>query len=291
MGHQFIYMANELDENEKAAAEAPIEITDEVFEQQLLKRFGVTSADIKKPIETEEQRKLAEAKEKEEDINFALKEGIVSAEDYKEYIQALSEDKVELARKKFIRENSDLGDKATDIFNRLMRQDEDDEIEDGENFIPNPEKAAANKLLAQMVEEENEKKFGKFKTLGEARKNTQLITEVVNATPKRVEMEIAGVSFGVNVSDEDIQAAKKIALTGMMNKGLTKEGVEATIQATLQTMKRTAIIEEGIKVLVAAELEANKRGVKGIIDDKGKVISGISPKMKKMIDLGYITPR
>ncbi len=284
-------MENKIDEAVAIAkAKAPIEITDDIFEQELQKRFGVSSSDIKKPIETEEQRKLAEAKEKEEDINFALKEGIVSAEDYKEYIQALSENKVELARKKFIKENADLGDKAIGIFNKLMRQDEDDEIEEGEDYVPNHEKAAANKLLSQMGEEEIEKKFGKFKTLGEARKNTQLITEVVSATPKRIEMEIAGVSFGVNLEEADIQEARKMALTGVNNKGLTKEGVEATVQAFLQTKKRTAIIEEGIRVLVAAELDANKRGVKGIIDDKGKVISGLSPKMKKMIELGYVTP-
>ena len=305
--HQLIYMQNESDESTTKIAEVledkqPIEITDERFEEELQKRLGVKSSDVVKKVEviTEDQQKVIEAKEKEDDIKFGLEKGLITTKEYEEYIQTLSEDKVELARKKFIKENPELNKaKATEIFNSIIRNDEDDEIEDGEDMVPNSEKLAANKMVTDIVEKENENKFGKFKTLAEKRKeflsnekvekeNTELIMQVVKETPKRFEMEVGGIKFGVNVTDEDIEEANQMVLTGAAKKGLTKEGVAANIQAYIQTKKSQAIIEEGVKVLVAAELDANKRGVKGIIDDKGKVISGVSPKMKKMMEMGYI---
>lgn len=298
----YIYMDNEetLTEEEQLALEqaeadkkaaAPRELTDEEIDALVEKRLGAKPSEFIRKTEqvkvlTEEEKKELEEKEHNESLALAIEKGWIKRKDYDSYLEMKNSDKIALARKKFIDLNPELGEDAESVFNNILRLDEDDEFESGETKVPNKEKLAARNWAIKMAEEELAEKYGKkVSELPAKRKeyieqeaikkvNGDLINKVVAETPRKLGYKTGdGLEYSIDISEEDIQEAQKMAVSGAISqKGLTEDEVKGTVSTYLLASSVQKLVDEGIRVGISKYAEDNERGGKGIKEGDEKVV-------------------
>lgn len=295
---------------EKAEAEKKLlELTPEDEEKIFIKKFGVPSSELMKKTEqvkvlSEDEKKQAEEKEQSDILKFALDQGYTSAKEQEEYITAIKADKVDLARKKFIAQNPELGKDAEAMFNTIFKINEDDEISDGtgeaEKLIPNTSKKAALALAAKIAEEEINTKYSKFKKLPETyrvfkeqevlkKSNTELINKSIAEIPRRYETEVDGVKIGIDLSEDDFKTAFEITQSELLKKDLKPEEIKTTVGSFLMTKNVARLLKEGVTLAYAKGRDDEKRGAKAVSeDDKNKGSGGESPKMAKLKEMGIV---
>lgn len=264
----------------EAAAAALAE--DEAFEAQLVKRFGAGSKDLVKKEEppvvlTAEEKAAADEKANQLALTTGLEQGWVTKGLYDGYQEVKKTDKLEIARKRFIRENSALGEKAASVFNSLYRLDEDDDIEgDDEIFAPNEAKKAARLLAEKMADEEiNDtytpvikltKRYDEHVAAEKQRKtNQELINTSIAAIPAEMKIKVGEQEYSVTLSPEEIAQAHKIfGKEELQKKGLTKEEITGNVGLFLKTTHLERIIQEITDVAVETALDRNRRGISGV---------------------------
>jgi len=271
-----------LDEEEKKKNALP-ELNEEQKEALLIQMFGVGSKGLVKKEEkphvpTEEEKVKLEQDKQSAILKFGLESGLVSAKDHEEYITATKANKVEIAKKVL----EGLGDDVKASIDKIFRLDEPDEItEEGEeNPKPNVVKAAGMRLLEKIANDDLDFRFDGIKKLPNAYEefqqrealkvsNTKLIKDAIAGVSKRVEMEVAGVKYGIDLPDEEINAAEQLILKdAVLNKDLKPEEVVGTATNMLMVRNFKKLLEEGITVAVKRREDEIARGGKGVIRDE-----------------------
>lgn len=284
-------LALEQAEADKKAAAPPRELTDEEIDALIEKKMGAKPSEFIRKSEqvkvlTEEEKKEIEEKEHNESLALAIEKGWIKRKDYDSYLEMKNSDKVALARKKFIDLNPELGEDAESVFNNILRLDEDDEFESGETKVPNKEKLAARNWAIKMAEEELAEKYGKkVSELPAKRKeyieqeaikkvNGDLINKVVAETPRKLGYKTGeGLEYSIGVSEEDIQEAQKMAVSGAISqKGLTEDEVKGTVSTFLLAKNLEKLVDEGIRLGISKYADENERGGKGIKEGDEKVV-------------------
>jgi len=264
------------------AAKKP-ELTEEEIEAIIEKRLGGKPSDFIRKTEqvkvlTPEEKKELEEKEQSEALKFGLEQNFVSKKEYDSYLELTATNRIDIARKKFIESNTDLGEDAGKLFDKIIKLEEDDEIEDGEKLVPNKEKAAAMAWATKMADEEINTKYGnKIKGLPEKYKNhlaeqevkkvnTEVITKAITEIPKRLEVEVEGEKYGVDLTDDDFKEAHNLVVEGaLLKKGLTAEEVKGTADAYLFAKRAKDLVAEVRKIAYAKGVDDTERGAKGIV--------------------------
>ncbi len=259
---------------------AEVEISDDALDAALRKKYGygldgIIKKEDQKIVLSEEQKQELEKAEQEADLKFGLDNKIVTKEEYDSFVEVTKGNKVDVARKKFIDHNKDLED-AGKVFDRIARLHEDDEFPDGETTIPNLEKKSALSWLEKIAEDDINSRYAKIKDLPNLRKahlaeetlkaeNTKLITTAIAEIPKRLEVDIEGEKYGVELTDADIQEATTLVTKGALTqKDLKPEEVKANAQLFFLSKNVKRLLSEGITVAVAKAKETYERGMKGI---------------------------
>lgn len=288
-----MYMENELSPEEEAAkllAEKNVasELSDEDFAALVEKRLGAKPQDLIKKTEqvkvlTEEEKKELQEKEDSEVLKFGIEQKLISKKEYDSYLELKSSNKIDIARKKFIAKNEKLGEEAGKVFDQLHRLEEDDEIEEGEKLVPNTAKISARQWAESIAEEEIEEVIGKkIKGLPEKYKshveeqalkkvNADVIAKAITEIPKRLETEIDGVSYGVDLTDDDFAEVNDLVVKEVLGKkGLTAEEVKGVADTYLFAKNAKRLMEEAVKIAYEKGGDDVRRGAKGITEDKGK---------------------
>ena len=271
-----------LEQKKAGEAAAATLAEDEAFEAQLVKRFGAGSKDLVKKEEppavlTAEEKAAADEKTNQLALSTGLEQGWVTKGLYDGYQEVKKTDKLEIARKRFVRENPTLGEKAAGVFNSLYRLDEDDDNEgDDEIFAPNEAKKAARLLAEKMADEEiNDtynpvikltKRYDEHVAAEKQRKiNQELINTSIAAIPAEMKIKVGEQEYSVTLSPEEIAQSHKIfGKEELQKKGLTKEEITGNAALFLRTTHLERIIQEITDVAVETALDRNRRGISGV---------------------------
>lgn len=301
-----------LTEEQKAAKQAEIdaakktELSEEEIEALVEKRLGGKPSDFIKKSEqvkvlSEEEKKELQEKEESEALKFGLENNHVSKKEYDLFLELKATNKIDIARKKFIAQNTELGEDAAGTFDRILKLHEDDEIEVGEKIIPNKEKKAAIAWAEKMADEEIDSTLGKkikglpekfkaFKAEQELRQaNTGIITKAIAELPKRLEIDVEGEIFGVDLTEEDFKEAENLAIEGVVTKkGLTPEEIKSTTNVYLVTKRVKDLLSEVKKTSYSKGVEDTRRGNSGIPLEKETSGGGVSAKREALKKAGII---
>jgi len=278
------------------------ELSEEELDALVEKRLGGKPSDFIKKSEqvkvlSEEEKKELQEKEDSEALKFGLENNYVSKKEYDLFLELKATNKIDIARKKFIAQNTELGEDAAGTFDRILKLHEDDEIEDGEKMIPNKEKKAAIAWAEKMADEEIDSTLGKkikglpekfkaFKAEQELRQaNTGIITKAISELPKRLEIDVEGEKIGIDLTEEDFKEAENLAIEGVVTKkGLTSEEIKSTANVYLFTKRAKDLFSEINKIAYNKGVENTRRGNSGIPLEKettGGVGSGKREALKK----------
>lgn len=309
----FIYMATELTEEEKLAAEkaaaekGEVIITDEIFQEEFKKRLGAAPEEFikKTDILSPEQQAEVEKKKKADALSWAISSNYITPEELEAYNKAQGSDNIDLARKKFIALLPD-DKEAGKLFDKMIKLDEADELEDGETKVTNTEKQRRIAFAKKLAEEELQNGTGKkIASIGKRYEqylesqalvsgNEILIKKAVAEIPKRLEIEIdvddkgTKEKFGIDLSPEDIAAAEKLVLEGNSNKkGVKPEDVKLAAGSFLMAKNVMRLVAETRRIAYANGVADQKRGAANIDKEKeGEIV--VSGKRKALIKTGII---
>ncbi len=299
-------------EDAKKLAEAEeakkIDFTDEQFEAEFEKRLGAKSSEfIKKSdqvkVLTEDEKKEVETKKETDLLKFGLDNNIISKKEYDDYLTLTATNKIEVARKKFIANSSDTSEEAGKTFDTLFKVTEDDEIEDNEVMVPNKKKKDALAFAEKLAQEEIDSTVGKkVKDLpakyakhleSEAVKttNTAIITKAITDIPKRLEVDVDGTKYGINLTDEDFTEAHNLAVEGVLTKnGLTAKEVQETANIYILAKNVNKLLKEGISVAVKAAVDKVERGKSGVTPNQVDPPAVADAKMEFLKKRGISVP-
>lgn len=258
-----------------------IELTDDLIEKAIEKRFGVKSDQlVKKGTEVkvltiEEEQELQKQK-KEAAFKTAIDKGWYSKEQYDNFLLDSQKSEVDRARLKFIADNPEIED-AGDVFDETFKVNEDDEFEDGENKIPNKAKIAAGKLVKKIADDDLESKYkdvistlSRYEKMQQDEavrtKNTAIVTSVLAAMPPKVETEIEGIKYGIAVLPEDLQAATEFvnAEAVLTDKELTPEDLKTTVATYLLTKNMNRLLGEVRRSAYEEGRSSTERGARNL---------------------------
>jgi hypothetical protein len=277
-----------------------VELTEEQIEEIVKKKFGVGSAELIKKqdqvkVLTDAEKAELEEKKNTDVLKLAFEENWFTKKEYDAYLEAKGTDEISLVKKKFIDDNPELGKDAENIFNAIFKIDEDDDIEDGENTKPNMDKKAAKALAKKIADTEINSKYGKIinaSTKYEQRQaeialnkqNAELVEKAVSEIPKRLEVKVGDKSYGVDMTDEDYQEAKKLAFEGVKGrKDVKPEEIRENAFLYMRTKNFERLFEEAITNAIEEAVDAAKRGGKGLIEKevKGQTSTELREFLKK----------
>lgn len=289
-----------IEEKEKASDEKKVEgfdmegITPEIEEAIIKKKFGVPSDQLsvkqKEEItETEEQKEERLKKEKQNAIATGLSKGWFTKELYDEYATISTLEENEIAKKKFIEDNPELGDKAGEVFEEFFALNEDDELDDDspeaeeDSKKPNLKKKLAKELLKKSAKEYVNNKYSNVISAQERytsekqnemlrEKNLTQITAIMSEMPSSIDVEISGEKYGYKITEEDMGYLKsKLVedehLLGSKDE-LKKDEVIEIATLILRTKNFEKIVSEISESRLIKEKEAYERGEKGVILDR-----------------------
>lgn len=282
------------------------DLTPEQEEAFIVKKYGVASdqlvkkADIPKTLSPEE---IAEEEEnlRKEKLSTALQQGWIKTSQFEEFQQLKDKGEIELARLQFIEENSDLGEKAGEIFDDMLAINEEDELTEmgTENKVPNVKKQAAGKLAKKLAGEYMRGKFGdvmgidsKYASFQEQQKNAKEVELIIDEIPEVTEVTVLGQKYTYKITPDDKKVLKQKFKDdkGLLSRKIDRAEVTENGLAYIQTKNFTAILEEIVTAAVSANTEAIKRGEAGIVvgrpDQSG---DGLSPKMRAMQETGLLS--
>lgn len=289
-------------QEQKAANDA----AEEAFEAQLVKRFGAGSSELVKksepaPVETAEEKKAREDKKSQAVLTTGLEQNWTTKGEYDGYLEAIKADKIEVTRKKFIRDNPELGDKAAATFNTFFRIDEDDDIEgDDEVFAPNEIKKAARQLAEKLADEEINTTYGSVIKLNkryddhiaaetQRKTNQELINKSILEIPAEMPIEIDDDKYIITLSPAEIAESHKIfGNDELQKKGLTAEEIKGNAAVYLKTTHLARIIKEIRDVAVDTALDQQRRGVHGVVPVRKMDNSHDDDKLKFVKSKGII---
>lgn len=264
-----------------AKLNAPPTLTAEQEEEIIKKRFGVSSDQLIKKedqikVLSPEEKAEAEESKKAEVIKFALDNKVFSATEHEEYVTALQADKVDLLRKKYIKDHPD-DKKAGKTFDQIYRIDEEDELEDGETNVPNEAKQKAAALLTKQAEEYIDSRFGKirgaeksYESYQELQKvvkhNTEMFTKVISEIPEKFEVETTLDKYSIPVTKEDRDDAQQMLNESgiLRKKGNNAAEIKETVNIFLRGKNMDNIIAEVERVAIKKTEDAMRRGESGV---------------------------
>jgi len=280
-----------------------IELTDDLIEKAIEKRFGVKSDQlVKKGTEVKvltAEEEQAQKKEKQEAaFKTAIDKGWYTKETYDNYLLDSQKSEVERARLKFIADNPDIED-AGEVFDETFKVNEEDEFEDGENKIPNKAKIAAGKLVKKIADDDLESKYKdvigtlyRYEQIQQEEavrtKNAAIVTSVLAEMPPKVETEIEGVKYSIAVLPEDLKAATEFANAEsvLTDKELTPEDLKTTVATYLLTKNMNRLLGEVRRVAYEEGRSSTERGAKGLKenhnDENGTPLSDAEVLVKQM---------
>ena len=260
---------------------AEVELTDDLIEKAIEKRFGVKSDQLVKKGEevkvlTAEEEQAIKKEKQEAAFKTAIDKGWYTKETYDNFLLDSQKSEVERARLKFIADNPEMED-AGDVFDETFKVNEDDEFEDGENKIPNKAKIAAGKLVKKIADDDMESKYkdvigtlSRYEKIQQDEavrtKNTAIVTSVLAAMPPKVETEIEGIKYGIAVLPEDLKAATEFANEEavLTDKELTPEDLKTTVATYLLTKNMNRLLGEVRRVAYEEGRSSSERGAKGL---------------------------
>jgi len=271
---------------EKAIREANEKknIPDDVFEEELKKRFGAGSSElvVKTAVLSEEDKKKLETEKRERAFTTALDQKWFKREDYDEFQQLTAKGKIEVAKKRFIEENPDLGDKAESSFNELFLVEEPDEVEEDEIMQPNKRKKLATSVAEKLADEYMAKRFAPILKAEEryedhermvetGKKNLAKIEKTIMAIPDEIEIDTGVQGFDkikFKVTPEDKKNAADLFMNDrelVRSENIDEEQVRENGILKIQTDNLGKIISEAVITAVTKARESYERGEKGVI--------------------------
>ena len=292
-------MANETEQEildrealELAEKNKPVELTDELIEEAIKKKFGVSSDELVKKadqvvvLSDAEKAELAE-KKKEKVHTTALEKGWYKKDEYDEFLKSQSVGKIELAKKKFIEDNSDLDEKeAEKRFNTIFRIEEDDEIEEDEIIVTNEKKKTALSFTEKMADQYLKTKYApiinaesKFDSYEQSTKventNKETVAKTIAALPTDIQIELSPASEGVEartfnykITDEDKKEVAALFLEDqhlIKRKEIKPEALSANALMYIKAKNFEKIMAEAVEVEIEKVRSSYERGEKGII--------------------------
>lgn len=281
--------AEERNQNLPPAAETKeVELTDDIIEKAIQKKYGVSSDQLVKKGEdvkvlTPEEVEAIEKETQEAAFKTGIEKGWFDKGQYDNFLLDSQKSEVERAREKFIADNPEMED-AGEVFDETFKVNEDDELEDGENKIPNKAKIAASKLIKKIADEELEGKYknvkgavDRYKQMQQEEalvsKNTAIVSGVLGSLPPKIETEVEGVKFSIAVLPEDIEAAAAFANKAdvLTDKELSADDLKTSVATYLLTKNLNRLLAEVKRVSSKNSRSATERGAKGLEDYKDDV--------------------
>jgi hypothetical protein len=263
------------------------ELTPEQEEAIIAKRFGVSSDQLVKKedqvvVLTEEEKKQKDEEKKQKVLTTGLENAWFKKEEYDEYQQLSSQNKIEIAKKQFIADNPELGEEAAAIYSQIFSTDEEDEVFElgSETGTPNVKKKVALKLAESIAENQIQQKFSKilnaekeYDSLQIKKKNVADVEKAISEMPGSFEIKVGSDVYKYNITEDDKKEAKVLFGNDETLIGKEKVDPEEVKNNTLLFIKAKnleGIIEEATIAALTKQKAAYERGEKGIIPTRGE---------------------